>query len=165
MKRILLLATIATLATAVVTSAHAGPNVNLDINVQTPAVHGPGVAGPVVYGRVTVGHVPPPVVLPQPVIIVPSRVAVVQQPIYLHVPAMHQTHWSRHCGAYAACSQPVYFVQDGWARTHGHHGRGGHAYGHGHGHAHEGHPHGKHAHKHANKHAGKHGGKHKRHDH
>ncbi len=122
MKRIPFLAALATLAAAAVTTAHAGPSVGVSIDV-----HPPGV-----YGRVTIGNVLPPVVLPQPVIIAPSRVAVVQQPIYLYVPTLHQTRWSRHCAAYSACGQPVYFVQETWVREHAHRGRPGHARGHGH---------------------------------
>jgi hypothetical protein len=141
MKSFLIIATLV----AAATSAHAGPNVGVSIDI-----HPPGV-----YGRVTIGSVLPPVVLPRPVIIVPSRVAVVQQPIYLHVPVVHQTHWSRHCAAYAACSQPVYFVQETWVREQAHRGRHGHARGHGHGHAHG------HAHGHDNGHPGKHKGHHK----
>lgn len=51
---------------------------------------------------------------PQPVIIQQAPVAVVRQPIYLRVPPGHARDWSRHCYRYAACNQPVYFVQDSW---------------------------------------------------
>ncbi len=73
------------------------------------------VGQPGFYGRIDIGNVPPPVVVyPQPVIIQQVPVAVVRQPIYLHVPPGHQKDWGRHCYRYAACNQPVYFVQDTW---------------------------------------------------
>ena len=76
-----------------------------------------GINQPGVYGRINIGEIPrPALVLPQPVIIVPSRVAVERQPIYLYVPPVHQQDWGRHCGRYSACGQPVYFVQDQWVR-------------------------------------------------
>ncbi len=76
-----------------------------------------GINQPGVYGRINIGEIPrPALVLPQPVIIVPSRVAAERQPIYLYVPPVHQQDWGRHCGRYSACGQPVYFVQDQWVR-------------------------------------------------
>jgi hypothetical protein len=76
-----------------------------------------GINQPGVYGRINIGEIPrPALVLPQPVIIVPSRVAVERRPIYLYVPPVHQQDWGRHCGRYSACGQPVYFVQDQWVR-------------------------------------------------
>lgn len=73
------------------------------------------VGQPGFYGRIDIGNVPPPVVVyPQPVIIQQVPVAVVRQPIYLHVPPGHQRDWARHCYRYAACNQPVYFVQENW---------------------------------------------------
>lgn len=73
------------------------------------------VGQPGFYGRIDIGNVPPPVVVyPQPVIIQQVPVAVVRQPIYLHVPPGHQKNWAKHCYRYAACNQPVYFVQDSW---------------------------------------------------
>jgi hypothetical protein len=73
------------------------------------------VGQPGFYGRIDIGNYPQPVlVYPQPVIIQPAPVAVVRQPIYLHVPPGHARDWDRYCGRYAACNQPVYFVQDRW---------------------------------------------------
>jgi len=105
---------------------------------------------PGLYGRIDIGNVPQPPVLiyPQPVVIVQSPVAVHQRPIYLHVPPGHEKHWSKHCGKYNACGQPVYFVRDDWYQQHyvrheggdrgdrgdKHHGKGkdkGHGKGHG----------------------------------
>ncbi len=76
-----------------------------------------GINQPGVYGRIDIGNVaPPPVILPQPVIIRPRPVVVHQEPVYLYVPPGHQKNWSKHCGRYRACGQPVYFVQETWVR-------------------------------------------------
>ena len=75
------------------------------------------VSQPGVYGRIDIGNVPQPpqVVYAQPVLVAPSpRVVVQPQPIYLYVPPGHQKHWSKHCGEYNACGQPVYFVKEDW---------------------------------------------------
>ena len=75
------------------------------------------VAQPGVYGRIDIGNMPPPpVIYAQPVVIVPTPVAVHRQPIYLYVPPGHQKNWSKHCSRYGACGQPVYFVQESWVR-------------------------------------------------
>ena len=96
----------ATAAFAAVLSlpAQAGPDVSVSVGI-----HQPGV-----YGRIEIGNRPPPVILPQPVVIAPGPVAVYQQPVYLYVPPGHQKHWAKHCARYAACGQPVYFVQERW---------------------------------------------------
>lgn len=76
-----------------------------------------GINQPGVYGRINIGDVPPPaLILPQPMIIAPPRVAVQRAPIYLYVPPAHQQNWGRYCGRYSACGQPVYFVRDEWVR-------------------------------------------------
>lgn len=76
-----------------------------------------GINQPGVYGRIDIGNYPPPAVIyPQPVVIVPSPVAVYQRPVYLYVPPGHQKNWAKHCSRYAACGQPVYFVQENWVR-------------------------------------------------
>jgi len=98
-----------------------------------------GINQPGVYGRIDIGNMPPPpVILPQPVIITPARVAVHREPVYLYVPPGHQKKWAKHCGQYNACGQPVYFVQESWVREryekehgHGHGDEGGHGKGHG----------------------------------
>jgi len=108
------------------------------------------VSQPGVYGRIDIGNVPAPVVVyPQPVVIAPTQVAVVQQPIYLHVPPGHAKDWRKHCYRYNACGQPVYFVQEQWyqqhymvARERDHDDdrdehRHGHGKGHGKGHKHD----------------------------
>jgi len=74
------------------------------------------ISQPGVYGRIDIGRVAvaPVLVYPQPVVIVSGPVAVAQRPIYMHVPPGHAKNWHKHCGAYNACAQPVYFVKDSW---------------------------------------------------
>jgi len=115
----------AAIAVALGTLAPAVAETNIGVSV---GIHQPGV-----YGRIDIGNYPPPpVVYAQPMIIHRPAVHVVQQPVYLYVPPGHQRKWARHCGAYNACGQPVYFVQERWVQSrydeeHGHshgHGRG-----------------------------------------
>ncbi len=88
-----------------------GPAHAADVNVGVSV----SVGQPGFYGRIDIGNMPQPVLVsPQPVIIQPVPVVVQRQPIYLHVPPGHQKNWARHCARYAACNQPVYFVQDRW---------------------------------------------------
>jgi hypothetical protein len=89
------------------------------------------VGQPGVYGRLDIGRVaaPPVLVYPQPVVITSTPVAVVQRPIYLHVPPGHAKNWRKHCGAYNACGQPVYFVQDSWYEQYYRGGAGKHGHG------------------------------------
>jgi hypothetical protein len=72
-----------------------------------------GEIRPGVYGQVEFGNAPPPPVLyPQPVLIVqPAQRVVVVQPVYMHVPPGHAKRWSRYCHRYDACGRPVYFVK------------------------------------------------------
>lgn len=71
-----------------------------------------GEVAPGVYGRVDIGSRPPPPVLyPQPVIILKSPKPAQMAPVYLHVPPGHAKNWSKHCRKYNACGQPVYFVK------------------------------------------------------
>ncbi len=72
-----------------------------------------GEISPGVYGRIDIGNrTPPPVVYTQPVLVTPPpRGVVVGAPIYLNVPPGHAKHWSKHCAAYNACGQRVYFVK------------------------------------------------------
>jgi hypothetical protein len=32
----------------------------------------------------------------------------------MRVPPGHARNWKKHCGAYSACGQPVYFVHNDW---------------------------------------------------
>lgn len=90
------------------------------------------VGQPGFYGRLDIGDYPPPmVVYRQPVLIERPVRYVESAPIYLRVPPGHMKNWRRHCHAYHACSQRVFFVQDGWynnqyvPRYHERHGRPG----------------------------------------
>jgi hypothetical protein len=75
------------------------------VNATIGAVLAPGV-----FGRVDISNgVLPPVLYPQPMIIVP--VAVAPTPVYMHVPPGHAKKWRKHCHKYNACGTPVYFVQ------------------------------------------------------
>jgi len=95
------------LVAAMAVPAAAQTSVGVSVTINQPGV----------YGRVDIGNLPPPaVVLPQPVVIAPTPVAVYQRPVYLYVPPGHQKNWAKHCARYAACGQPVYFVQEAWVR-------------------------------------------------
>ncbi len=76
-----------------------------------------GINQPGVYGRIDIGNYPAPVpVYAEPIIVRRAPRNVQLQPIYLYVPPSQQRNWARHCGAYGACGQPVYFVQESWVR-------------------------------------------------
>ena len=76
-----------------------------------------GIYQPGVYGRIELGNYPQPtVVYRQPVLIAPQPVVLAPQPVYLYVPSGHRRNWTRYCGQYGACGQPVYFVQERWVR-------------------------------------------------
>ena len=97
------------LVAAAAMSAQAQTNVGVSVGINQPGV----------YGRIDIGNLPPPpVILPQPVIIAPARIVAAQPaaPLYLYVPPGHQKHWAKHCARYDACGQPVYFVQERWVR-------------------------------------------------
>ena len=97
----------ATTSLALQTMALAG-DVSVSVNLNTPGI----------YGQLTIGgDVPTPeLIMPRPVIAVPSREIVETPPpaLYLHVPPGHERHWARHCHEYNACGRPVYFVSDRW---------------------------------------------------
>lgn len=115
----LVLGTVVAGAALIHGAAQAGSDVGVSVSVRQPGF----------YGRVQIGDRPPPVVYSQPVIIQQTPVAMVQQPIYMHVPPGHYKRWNRYCGRYRACGQPVYFVQQPVAVPvavhpgHGHRGR------------------------------------------
>ncbi len=91
------------------------------------------VGQPGFYGRLDIGDFgPPPVIYQQPVIIERPVRYVPAAPLYLRVPPGHAKHWAKHCRAYNACGQQVYFVKDDWynreyvpryREQHGDHGR------------------------------------------
>jgi len=97
-------------AAALSTPALAGTDIGVSIGISQPGF----------YGRIDVGSFggPPVLVYPQPVIIARPAAVVVQRPIYLRVPPGHAKHWRKHCADYAACGQPVYFVQEDWYQKH-----------------------------------------------
>lgn len=71
------------------------------------------VGQPGFYGRIDVGDYPRPQLLySQPRVI--ERGSSGRPPVYMHVPPSHARNWRRHCGAYNACDERVYFVRDGW---------------------------------------------------
>jgi hypothetical protein len=120
MKRACLLFTLASLALP----SLAGTDVGISVGISQPGM----------YGRIDIGRVaaPPVLVYPQPVLIVAQPTPVVASPIYLHVPPGHAKDWRKHCGAYNACGQPVYFVQEDWYQQHYGKNQGkGHGKGHG----------------------------------
>lgn len=71
------------------------------------------IGEPGFYGRLELGDYPPPQVLyRQPVLI--ERGAARRAPIYLHVPPGHVKNWRKHCRAYNACDERVFFVRNNW---------------------------------------------------
>lgn len=95
------------LVTGVVGLAACAHPRGVDVGVRASGEIAPGV-----YGRVDVRNRPPPPVLyPQPVIIVRPAPQVVAAPVYVHVPPGHARNWSKHCHKYDACGVPVYFVR------------------------------------------------------
>lgn len=90
-------------------AAAATPALGADVGVSV------SIGQPGFYGRIDVGNYPAPqLVYAEPIVIQRVPVGVVRQPVYLRVPPGHAKSWSKHCGKYGACGQPVYFVQDGW---------------------------------------------------
>lgn len=90
-------------------AAAAAPALAADVGVSV------SIGQPGFYGHIDIGNVPRPQVLyAEPVVIQRVPVGVVRQPVYLHVPPGHAKNWSKHCGRYNACAQPVYFVQESW---------------------------------------------------
>jgi len=91
-----------------------------------------GLPTPGVYGRIEFGTLPPPPVLyPQPVVIVKQPRPTPVEPIYLHVPPGHAKHWDKHCRKYNACNRPVYFVKsEEYNPDYGHHKKSKHKHKH-----------------------------------
>ena len=99
MKSLIIAATILTAAVPVLAA-----DVGVSINVGQPGF----------YGRIDIGSFPQPQVIYAEPVIIERQVRYVGQPIYLRVPPGHARKWSKHCRAYNACGQQVYFVQDSW---------------------------------------------------
>ena len=71
------------------------------------------IGQPGFYGRLDIGGYPPPDLIyanPRMVQMVPRG----RPPLYLHVPPGHVKNWRKHCHAYNACGESVYFVRDNW---------------------------------------------------
>ena len=100
------------LLVALIASGVAVPAFGADVSASI------GISQPGFYGQINIGDFPRPMVIyAQPVWVQrPPRVVQVQ-PIYLRVPPGHEKHWSKHCGKYGACGQPVYFVREDWYQT------------------------------------------------
>lgn len=95
--------TAAALAAAIFGAAPAMAQTNVSISVGQPGF----------YGRIDVGDfAQPQLVYAQPVVI--ERTRYVGAPVYLRVPPGHRKNWNKHCRAYNACGQQVYFVRDDW---------------------------------------------------
>jgi hypothetical protein len=83
--------------------AATGPSNASDVGVSV------SIGQPGFYGQLDIGGYPPPqVIYRQP------RVSYDSPPLYLRVPPGHAKNWSKHCGAYNACNQRVFFVKDSW---------------------------------------------------
>lgn len=92
---------------AVLLAAATGPIRAADVGVSM------SVGQPGFYGRLDLGDYPSPqLIYRQPRMI--RRGAEGRPPVYMHVPPGHARNWAKHCGAYNACQERVYFVQDGW---------------------------------------------------
>lgn len=92
-----------TLSLAVLLAVASIPTQAADVGVSV------SVGQPGFYGQLDIGGYPPPqVIYRQP------RVAYDTAPMYLRVPPGHARNWDKHCGAYGACNQRVYFVKDSW---------------------------------------------------
>lgn len=99
MMRLFLIAVLVAAATAPARAADVGVSVN--------------IGQPGFYGQIDIGDYPPPqLIYRQPRMI--RRVEVDRPPVYLHVPPGHARNWRRHCGAYNACNERVYFVRNNW---------------------------------------------------
>lgn len=97
------------IATAVVSATLINPVLAADVGVSV------SIGQPGFYGRIDIGDYPypqPRVIYNQPRII--EHVYVEREPIYLRVPPGHAKNWRKHCHAYNACGERVYFVQDDW---------------------------------------------------
>ncbi|MFP5460967.1 MAG: hypothetical protein ACLGII_05260 [Gammaproteobacteria bacterium] len=94
----------AALALAAAAPAHAA-DVGVSVSVGQPGF----------YGRIDIGNFPQPrLIYMEPRIVSPLPQAGSRRPIYLRVPPGHAKDWAKHCAKYAACGQPVYFVEERW---------------------------------------------------
>jgi len=92
---------------AVLMAAASAPARAADVGVSV------SIGQPGFYGRLDIGDYPQPQLLySQPRMI--RRGPEGRPPVYMHVPSGHARNWRRHCAAYNACDERVYFVRDGW---------------------------------------------------
>jgi len=98
MKRLILITVLAAAISPVFAA-----NVGVSVSVGQPGF----------YGQIDIGDYPQPQLLyRQPVYI--ERYGMERPPIYMRVPPGHAKNWRKHCGAYNACGERVYFVQNNW---------------------------------------------------
>lgn len=98
MKRLLFAAALAALAAPVLAA-----DVGVSVSIGQPGY----------YGRLDIGgYSQPQVIYQRPRVM--YRAAMYRQPIYMHVPPGHARNWRKHCRAYNACGERVYFVQNNW---------------------------------------------------
>ena len=87
---------------------------SLAVHAEQPIINfaAGGEISPGTYGEVQFDKKsPPPVLYPQPSIVIRQPPGAVLAPLYLHVPPAHARNWSRYCRKYNACKRPVYFVK------------------------------------------------------
>ena len=74
-----------------------------------------GLGEPGFFGQIDIRRAPKPqLVYPEPVVIRSVDGVDAGEPVFLHVPPDHAKDWRKHCNAYNACDQRVYFVDDNW---------------------------------------------------
>jgi len=100
MKRLLVAAVLSVATSVTVLAADLGVSVS--------------IGQPGFYGHVDIGGYPPPQLIYQRPVVIERRVPMSRPPIYLNVPPGQAKHWRRHCGAYNACGERVYFVRNSW---------------------------------------------------
>lgn len=99
MKRLIFAAALSSVIAAPVLAADVGVSISL--------------GQPGFYGQIDIGDFPaPPLLYRQPVVI--ERAPAGRPPIYLNVPPGHAKNWRKHCRAYNACGERVFFVQNNW---------------------------------------------------
>lgn len=101
MKRFLIAVAI---AAATITTQSLAADVGVSLSIGQPGF----------YGQIDIGDYPRPRVIYSQPVIVERGVYMNRPPLYLRVPPMHARNWKRHCRAYRACGQQVYFVNDDW---------------------------------------------------
>jgi len=95
---------------AVVLTALATPALAADVGVSV------SIGQPGYYGRLDIdGYSQPKMIYQRPRFM--YRSAMHRQPIYMHVPPGHARNWRKHCRAYNACAERVYFVQSNWYKN------------------------------------------------